>query len=97
MESAIPLQKQHGTWYVNLSDFIIVPAMMGITSLWFWKDLGLTGKAISWHRRGHVVEIIEPFAWNLVCEKRKSAKSLKFSVFFHFLAEKEGFEPSIRL
>lgn len=31
------------------SDFVIVPALMGIISMWFWKDLELTGKTISWY------------------------------------------------
>jgi hypothetical protein len=38
-----------GPGILIFSDFIIIPAMMGIISMWFWKDLGLTGKAISWH------------------------------------------------
>lgn len=31
------------------SDFVIVPALMGIISMWFWKDLELRGKTISWY------------------------------------------------
>jgi hypothetical protein len=31
------------------SDFVIVPALMGIISMWFWKDLDLQGQSVSWY------------------------------------------------
>lgn len=32
---------------IPFSEFVILPVLMGITSAWFWKDLGLTGKSLT--------------------------------------------------
>lgn len=31
------------------SEFIIIPAFMGIISAWFWRNLGLRGKTLAWY------------------------------------------------
>lgn len=41
--------KGSGTGILIFSEFVIVPAFMGIISLWFWKDLALKGRKITWY------------------------------------------------
>jgi hypothetical protein len=42
-------ENANGPIILIYSEFIIIPAFMGIISAWFWKDLSLTGKTLSWY------------------------------------------------